>query len=155
MVRAGLEIRSRGAFASGLNCARMRPAPENAQRIYLRSGHDGDPLSFSIRWFVPAGFEAGGKSEISSTAVGKTELASCLTLLGVTALGVMVGDVMDGTLVFDFKACTPTDAAEHACREGQRARTIAYSQTVYVETTPEELYRRVSLWENARRRWGR
>jgi hypothetical protein len=133
----------------------MRPAPENAQRIYLRSGHDGDPLSFSIRWFVPAGFEAGGKSEISSTAVGKTELASCLTLLGVTALGVMVGDVMDGTPVFDFKACTPTDAAEHACREGQRARTIAYSQTVYVETTPEELYRRVSLWENARRRWGR
>lgn len=155
MVRAGLEIRSRGAFASGLNCARMRPAPENAQRIYLRSGHDGDPLSFSIRWFVPAGFEAGGKSEISSTAAGKTELASCLTLLGVTALGVMVGDVMDGTPVFDFKACTPTDAAEHACREGQRARTIAYSQTVYVETTPEELYRRISLWENARRRWGR
>jgi hypothetical protein len=133
----------------------MRPASENAQRIYLRSGHDGDPLSFSIRWFVPAGFEAGGKSEISSTAAGKTELASCLTLLGVTALGVMVGDVMDGTPVFDFKACTPTDAAEHACREGQRARTIAYSQTVYVETTPEELYRRVSLWENARRRWGR
>jgi len=155
MVRAGLEIRSRGAFASGLNCARMRPAPENAQRIYLRSGHDGDPLSFSIRWFVPAGFEAGGKSEISSTAVGKTELASCLTLLGVTALGVMVGDVMDGTPVFDFKACTPTDAAEHACREGQRARTIAYSQTVYVETTPEELYRRLLLWESARRRWAR
>lgn len=155
MVRASLEIRSRGAFASGLNCARMRPAPENAQRIYLRSGHDGDPLSFSIRWFVPAGLEAGGKSEVSSTAAGKAELVSCLTLLGVTALAVMVGDVMDGTPVFDFKACTPTDAAEHACREGQRARTIAYSQTVYVETTPEELYRRLCLWENARRRWGR
>ena len=62
---------------------------------------------------------------------------------------------MDGTPVFDFKACTPKDAAEHACREGQRARTIAYSQTMYVETTPEELYRRISLWENARRRWGR
>ena len=154
MVRAGLEIRSRGAFASGLNCAPMRPAPENAQRIYLRSGRDGDPLSFSVRWFVPAGFDAEGKSEISSTAAGKAELASCLALLGVTALAVMVGDVMDGTPVFDFKACTPTDAAEHACREGQRARTIAYSQTVYVETTPEELYRRLLLWENARRRWG-
>lgn len=133
----------------------MRPAPENAQRIYLRSGQDGDPLSFSVRWFVPAGFDAGGKSELASTAAGKGELVSCLTLLGVTALGVMVGDVMDGTPVFDFKPCTPADAAERACREGQRARTIAYSQTVYVETTPDELYRRLSLWENARRRWGR
>jgi hypothetical protein len=133
----------------------MRPAPKNVQRIYLRSGQDGNPLSFSIRWFVPAEFEAEGKSEVSSTAAGKAELASCLTLLGVTAVAVMVGDVMDGTPVFDFKPCTPTDAAEHACREGQRARTIAYSQTVYVETTPEELYRRLSLWENARRRWGR
>ncbi|MGZ5429464.1 MAG: hypothetical protein ACXWFS_10685 [Thermoanaerobaculia bacterium] len=129
----------------------MRPAPLNAQRIYLRGGHDGDPLSFSIRWFVPAGFEAGGKSEILSTAAGKAELASCLALLGVTALGVMVGDVMDGTPVFDFRACTPADAAEHACREGQRERMIAYSQTVYVETTPDELYRRLSLWEEARR----
>jgi hypothetical protein len=133
----------------------MRPAPENAQRIYLRNGHDGDPLSFSVRWFVPAGFEAGERSEISSTAAGKAELASCLELLGVTALAVMVGDVMDGTPVFDFKPCTPKDAAEHACREGQRARTIAYSQTVYVETTPEELYRRLLLWESARRRWAR
>ena len=51
--------------------------------------------------------------------------------------------------------CTPTEAAEHACREGQRARGIAYSQTVYVEATPLELFRRLSLWENARRRWGR
>jgi hypothetical protein len=131
----------------------MRPAPENAQRIYLRSGLDGDTLSFSVRWFVPAGFEAAGNSEISSTAVGKAELESCLALLGVTALAVMVGDVMDGTPVFAAKACTPKQAAEHVCREGQRARTIAYSQTVYVEATPEELYRRLSLWENARRRW--
>ncbi|MCM3875859.1 MAG: hypothetical protein NEA02_05510 [Thermoanaerobaculia bacterium] len=133
----------------------MRPAPENAQRIYLRSGYDGDPLSFSVRWFVPAGFEAGGKSEVESTASGKAELASCLALLGVAAIAVMVGDVMDGTPVFDYKNCTPADAAEHVCREGQRARTIAYSQTVYVETTPEELYRRLRLWESARRRWGR
>jgi hypothetical protein len=133
----------------------MRPAPENAQRIYLRSGQDGDPLSFSIRWFVPPGLEAGRRSEVSSTAAGKAELASCLTILGVTALAVMVGDVMDGTPVFDFKPCTPTDAAEHACRQGQRARTIAYSQTVYVETTSAELYQRLLLWESARRRWGR
>ncbi len=133
----------------------MRPAPENAQRIYLRSGHDGDPLSFSIRWFVPSGFEAGGKSEVASTAAGKAELASCLSILGVTALAVMVGDVIDGTPVFDFKPCSASDAAEHACRQGQRSRTIAYSQTVYVETTPQELYRRLLLWESARRRWGR
>ena len=133
----------------------MRPAPENAQRIYLRSGLNGDTLSFSVRWFVPAGFEAAGKSEISSTAVGKAELESCLALLGVTSLAVMVGDVMDGTPVFAAEPCTPKQAAEHICREGQRARTIAYSQTVYVEATPEELYRRLSLWENARRRWQR
>lgn len=133
----------------------MRPAPENAQRIYLRSGQEGDPLSFSVRWFVPAGFDAGGKSEVASTAAGKAELVSCLTILGVTAVAVMVGDVIDGTPVFDFKPCTPTAAAEHACREGQRARTIAYSQTVYVEAEPEELYRRLSLWESARRRWSR
>ncbi len=135
--------------------ARMRPAPENAQRIYLRSGYGGDPLAFSVRWFVPADFDAGGEAEIASHATGKAELTSCLALLGVTALAVMVGDVMDGTPVFDFKPCTPTEAAEHVCREGQRARSIAYSQTVYVETTPLELFRRLSLWENARRRWGR
>jgi hypothetical protein len=133
----------------------MRPAPEKAQRIFLRSGHDGDPLSFSVRWFVPAGFEAGGKSEVSSEAAGRAELASCLEILGVTALAVMVGDVIDGTPVFDYKPCTAAEAAEHACREGQRSRTIAYSQTVYVETAPEELYRRLLLWESARRRWGR
>ena len=59
------------------------PGPETAQRIYLRGGHDGDPLSFSIRWFVPAGFDAGGPSEMQSIAIGKAELTSCLTLLGV------------------------------------------------------------------------
>ena len=134
--------------------ARMRPAPENAQRIYLGSGHDGDPLAFSVRWFVPRDFDAGGEVEITSYATGKAELTSCLALLGVTALAVMVGDVMDGTPVFDFRPCTPTEAAEHVCREDQRTRGIAYSQTVYVETTPLELFRRLSLWENARRRWG-
>jgi hypothetical protein len=133
----------------------MRPAPENAQRIYLRSGQEGDPLAFSVRWFVPSGFKAGGIPEVASHAMGKIELTSCLTLLGVTALGVMVGDVMDGTPVFDFRPCTPLEAAEHACREGQRSRSIAYSQTVYVEATPEELYRRLSLWESGRERWGR
>ena len=132
----------------------MRPAPENAQRIYLRSGREGDPPTFSVRWFVPAGFEAGGNAEIESQATGKAELTSCLALLGVSALAVMVGDVMDGTPVFDFKPCTPAEAVEHVCRESQRARSIAYSQTVYVETTPEELYRRLSLWESGRRRWG-
>jgi hypothetical protein len=133
----------------------MRPAPESAQRIYLRSGREGDPLTFSVRWFVPAGLEAGGVAEVESQATGKAELTSCLVFLGVSALAVMVGDVMDGTPVFDFKPCTPAEAAEHVWRESQRARSIAYSQTVYVETTPEELYRRLSLWENGRRRWGR
>jgi len=133
----------------------MRPAPQNAQRVYLRSGQDGDPLTFSVRWFVPSGFEAGGNAEIASHAAGKAELTSCLALLGVTALGVMVGDVMDGTPVFDFRSCTPAEAAEHACRESQRSRTIAYSQTMYVEATDEDLYRRLNLWENARRRWDR
>jgi hypothetical protein len=132
----------------------VRPAPENAQRIYLRSGREGDPLTFSLRWFVPAGFEAGGNAEVEIHATGKAGLTSCLAFLGVSALAVMVGDVMDGTPVFDFKPCTPAEAAEHVCRESQRARSIAYSQTVYVETTPEELYRRLSLWENGRRRWG-
>jgi hypothetical protein len=131
----------------------MRPAPESAQRIYLRSGQEGDPLTFSLRWFVPAGVEAGGNAEVESHAAGKAELTSCLVFLGVSAIAVMVGDVMDGTPVFDFKPCTPAKAAEHVCRESQRARSIAYSQTVYVETTPEELYRRLSLWENGRRRW--
>lgn len=92
---------------------------------------------------------------MASHATGKAELTSCLTLLGVTALAVMVGDVIDGTPVFDYKPCTPTEAAEHACREGQRSRTIAYSQTVYVEAAPIEVYRRLCLWENARRRWAR
>jgi hypothetical protein len=133
----------------------MRPAPENAQRIYLRSGQDGDPLAFSVRWFVPSGFNAGGIPEVASQAMGKVELTSCLTLLGVTALGVMVGDVIDGTPVFDFRPCTPAEAAEHACRESQRSRGIAYSQTVYVEATSEALFRRLSLWESGRQRWGR
>jgi hypothetical protein len=132
----------------------VRPAPENAQRIYLRSGREGDPLTFSLRWFVPAGFEAGGNAEVEIHATSKAELTSCLAFLGASALAVMVGDVMDGTPVFDFKPCTPAEATEHVCWESQRARSIAYSQTVYVETTPEELYRRLSLWENGRRRWG-
>ena len=100
----------------------MTPVPENGQRIYLRGGHEGDPLSFSIRWFVPAGFEADGSSEIQSFAHGKQELMSCLTLLGVSALAVMVGDVIDGTPVFEVKPCTAVNAAEHIVREGQRAR---------------------------------
>jgi hypothetical protein len=133
----------------------MPPASETAQRIYLRSGWDGDPLAFSVRWFVPAGFEAGGKAEIASHATGTEELASCLTLLGVTAVAVMVGDVMDGTPVFDARPCTPAEAAEHTLRESRRTRGIAYSQTVYIETTPEELFRRLQLWENARKRWAR
>ena len=133
----------------------MRPAPENAQRIYLRSGEGGDPLAFSVRWFVPSGFNAGGIPEVASHAMGKDELTSCLTLLGVTALGVMIGDVIDGTPVFDFRPCTPAEAAEHACRESQRSRGIAYSQTVYVQATPAELYSRLSLWESGRQRWVR
>jgi hypothetical protein len=132
----------------------MRPAPENAQRVYLRSGRDGDPLAFSVRWFVPPGFKAGGAAEVASHATGKVELASCFALLGVTALGVMVGDVMDGTPVFDFRPCTPDEAAEHVCSESQRSRGISYSQTVYVQTTPEELYRRLALWESGRERSG-
>lgn len=133
----------------------MPAAPENGQRIYLRGGFDGDPLSFSIRWFVPAGFDAGGASEVESHAAGQAELASCLTLLGVSALAVMVGDVIDGTPVFETRACTAVGASEHIVREGKRARGIAYSQTVYVEATPEEVYRRMRLWESARQRWAR
>lgn len=129
--------------------------PENGQRIYLRGGHDGDALSFSIRWFVPAGFDAGGPSEMQSVAIGKAELASCLTLLGVSALAVMVGDVIDGTPVFETRPCTAVNAAEHIVREVQRTRGIAYSQTVYVDATPEEVYRRLRLWSSARERWSR
>lgn len=132
----------------------MRPAPENSQRVYLRSGRDGDPLAFSVRWFVPAGFKGAGVPEIESRAAGRAELASCLALLGVTALGVMVGDVMDGTPVFDFRPCTPDEAAEHVCSESQRSRGISYSQTVYVQATPEELYHRLALWESGRGRPG-
>lgn len=133
----------------------MAAAPENGQRIYLRGGHAGDPLSFSIRWFVPAGFEAGGVSELESLANGKDELASCLTLLGVCALAVMVGDVIDGTPVFETRACTAVNAAEHIIREGQRARGIAYSQTLWVDATADEVYRRMRLWEAARERWAK
>lgn len=133
----------------------MPAGPENGQRIYLRGGIDGDPLSFSLRWFVPAGFEADGASEIESHAVGKAELTSCLTLLGVSALALMVGDVIDGTPVFETRACTAVNAAEHILREGQRSRGIAYSQTVYVDATPDEVYRRLRLWESARQRWSR
>ena len=129
----------------------MHPAPENGQRIYPRGGHDGNPLAFSIRWFVPAGFDAGGASEIQSFAHGQQELTSCLTLLGVTALAVMVGDVIDGTPVFETRPCT----AEHIVREGKRSRLIAYSQTIWVDATPEEVYRRMRLWETARERWGK
>jgi hypothetical protein len=133
----------------------MCAAPENGQRVYLRGGHAGDPLSFSIRWFVPAGFDADGASEIESVAIGKQELASCLTLLGVCALAVMVGDVIDGTPVFETRACTAVNAAEHIVREGQRARGIAYSQTLWVDATASEVYRRMRLWEAARERWAR
>ena len=104
---------------------------------------------------MPAGFEADGSSEIQSFAHGKQELMSCLTLLGVSALAVMVGDVIDGTPVFEAKPCTAVNAAEHIVREGQRARGIAYSQTVWVDATPDEVYRRMRLWENARERWGK
>jgi hypothetical protein len=133
----------------------MTAAPENGQRVYLRGGLDGDPLSFTVRWFVPAGLEAGGASELESHAVGQAELASCLTLLGVSALAVMVGDVIDGTPVFETRPCTAVSAAEHIVREGQRSRGIAYSQTVYVDATPVEVYRRMRLWESARQRWSR
>jgi hypothetical protein len=133
----------------------MRGAPEDGQRIYLRGGHAGDPLSFSIRWFVPAGFDAGGASEVESVAIGKQELASCLTLLGVCALAVMVGDVIDGTPVFETRACTAVNAAEHIVREGQRTRFIAYTQTLWVDATAAEVYRRMRLWEAARERWAR
>ena len=131
----------------------MPGAPENGQRIYLRGGHEGEALSFSLRWFVPAGFDAGGASEMQSVAHGKQELASCLTLLGVSALAVMVGDVIDGTPVFETRVCTAVTAADHIVRETQRARGIAYSQTVWVDATPGEVYRRMRLWENARERW--
>ncbi len=131
------------------------PAPENGQRIYLRGGHEGDPLAFSLRWFVPNGFDAGGASEMESIAIGKAELTSCLTLLGVSALAVMVGDVIDGTPVFETRACTAVNAAEHISREVQRTRGIAYSQTVYVDASPEEVYRRLRLWSSARERWSR
>lgn len=133
----------------------MAAAPETGQRIYLRGGLDGDPQAFSIRWFVPAGFDAGSASEVQSMATGKAELMQCLTLLGVSALAVMVGDVIDGTPVFETRPCTAVSAAEHVFREGQRARGIAYSQTVYVDATPEEVYRRMRLWESARERWAR
>jgi hypothetical protein len=133
----------------------MAGNPENGQRIYLRGGHAGDPLSFSIRWFVPAGFDADGASEIQSIAVGREELASCLTLLGVSAVAVMVGDVIDGTPVFETRACTALDATEHIVREGRRERGIAYSQTLLVDASPSEVYRRMRLWESARERWAR
>ena len=86
---------------------------------------------------------------------GKQELTSCLTLLGVSALAVMVGDVIDGTPVFETRPCTAVAAAEHIERECQRSRGIAYSQTVWVDATAEEVYRRMRLWESARERWGR
>lgn len=133
----------------------MPAASESSQRIYLRAGLDGDPHSFSIRWFVPAGFEAGGAAEIASGAAGRAELASCLTLLGVSALAVMVGDVIDGTPVFETKPCGPAEAAEHVARESARAHGIAYSQTLYVDATPEEIHRRLRLWEASRQRWSR
>ncbi len=110
-------------------------------------------MSFSVRWFVPAGFDAGGASEIQSVAHGKQELTSCLTLLGVSALAVMVGDVMDGTPVFETRPCTAVSAADHILHEGQRARGIMYSQTLWVDATAEEVYRRMRLWESARERW--
>jgi len=131
----------------------MSDAPANGQRIYLRGGLDGDPLSFSIRWFVPAGFEADDAFEVQTLATGQAELTSCLTLLGVSALAVMIGDVSDGTPVFETRACTAVSAAEHVVRELQRARGIAYSQTVFVDATPEEVYRRIRLWDSARQRW--
>lgn len=133
----------------------MPGAIENGQRIYLRGGHEGDPLAFSVRWFVPTGFDAGGASEIQSVAHGQQELTSCLTLLGVSALAVMVGDVIDGTPVFETRPCTAVNAAEHIVRECQRTRGIAYSQTVWVDATPDEVYRRMRLWESARERWAR
>jgi hypothetical protein len=127
----------------------MPGAIEDGQRIYLRGGHEGDPLAFSVRWFVPAGFEADGSSEIQSVAHGKEEL------LGVSALAVMVGDVIDGTPVFETRPCTALAATDHILRECQRTRGIAYSQTVWVDATPAEVYRRMRLWESARERWAR
>jgi hypothetical protein len=133
----------------------MPGAIESGQRIYLRGGHEGDPLAFSVRWFVPTGFDGGGSSEVQSVAHGKQELTSCLTLLGVSALAVMVGDVIDGTPVFETRPCTAMTAADHIERECQRSRGIAYSQTVWVDATAEEVYRRMRLWESARERWAR
>ncbi|MGA7990639.1 MAG: hypothetical protein WCC53_04335 [Thermoanaerobaculia bacterium] len=133
----------------------MSGAPAHGQRIYLRGGFDGDPLSFSVRWFVPPGFEAGGASELQSEAAGQDQLTSCLTLLGVSARAVMVGDVSDGTPIFETQVCTAAGAAEHIVREAQRARGIAYSQTVFVDASADEVYRRMRLWDSARRRWPR
>ena len=104
---------------------------------------------------MPATFDAGGATELQTLAIGKAELASCLTLLGVSGVAVMIGDVIDGTPVFETRACTAVNAAEHILREAQRARGIAYSQTVYVDATAEEVYRRMRLWASARERWGR
>ena len=132
----------------------MTATPEAGQRIYLRAGTDGDPLSFSLRWFVPSGFDADGIAELVAQAIGKAELASCLTLLGVSALALMVGDAVDGTPVFETRSCTAVNAAEHILRESQRARGISYSQTVYVDASPDEVYRRMRLWESVRKRWG-
>lgn len=126
----------------------MLAAPDHGQRVYLRGGHAGEPQSFALRWFVPTGFDAGGCSEIQVVANGKEDLTSCLALLGVCALAVMVGDVMDGTPVFETRACTAVDAAEHIFKESQRARGIAYSQTVWVDATTEDVYRRMRLWES-------
>jgi hypothetical protein len=131
----------------------MSAAPVNGQRVYLRGGLDDDPLSFSVRWFVPPGFEAGGVSEIQSEATGQDQLTACLTLLGVTAIALMVGDVSDGTPVFETRNCTAAGAAEHLVREAQRVRGIAYPQTVYVDAEPAEVYRRIRLWDSARQRW--
>jgi len=48
------------------------------------------------------------------------------------------------------------DAAEHIVRDGQRTRFIAYSQTLWVDATAAEVYRRMRLWEAARERcWRR
>ncbi len=132
----------------------MAPVADSGQRIYLRAGHGGDPFSYSVRWFVPAGFDAEGASEVESIASGRAELLQCLTLLGVSAIAVMVGDVIDGTPVFETRPCTAVNATEHLLREGQRTRGIAYSQTLYVDATPDEVFRRMRLWEAARQRWG-
>jgi hypothetical protein len=133
----------------------MPATPETGQRIFLRGGYEGEASSFSVRWFVPPGFDASGSSEVQSVAHGQQQLTSCLTLLGVSALAVMVGDVIDGTPVFETRPCTAVAAAEHIVRESLRARGIAYSQTVWVDATAEEVYRRMRLWENARARWAK